>query len=98
MMRQKLALVVRGSPDLALRRMNGFSPVRTTRLGSAAMGHLLLLAHTLARTPGAAILAIEGERACTAIAIWTPRWRRGCSVRKRRGHFAPSSPGGRRRR
>src|SRR5258707_10366278 len=62
MMRQKLALVVRGSPDLALRRMNGFPPVRTTRLGSAAMGHLLLLALTLARAPVADILTIEGHQ------------------------------------
>src|SRR6266853_1977920 len=37
MMRQKLALVVRESPCLALKRMNGFSPVTITRLGSAAV-------------------------------------------------------------
>src|SRR6516165_5985285 len=37
MMRQKLALVVRGSPSLALSRMNGFSPVRITRFGSAGI-------------------------------------------------------------
>src|SRR5579864_133138 len=35
MMRQKLASVVLGSPSFALRRMNGFSPVRMRRLGSA---------------------------------------------------------------
>src|SRR3984893_12026640 len=37
MMRQKLALVVKGSPSLTLRRMNGFSPVRMTRFGSAGI-------------------------------------------------------------
>src|SRR5262245_40575175 len=36
-MRQKLASVLRGSPSLALSRMNGFSPVRITRLGSAML-------------------------------------------------------------
>src|SRR5207237_6109308 len=40
MMRQKLALVVKGSPSLALRRMNGFSPVRMTRFGSAGIAGL----------------------------------------------------------
>src|SRR5262247_950487 len=38
MMRQKLALVVSGSPSFRLRRMNGFSPVRITRLESAGIG------------------------------------------------------------
>src|SRR5690348_997729 len=38
MMRQKLALVVCVPPSVALRRMNGFSPVRITWLGSAAIG------------------------------------------------------------
>src|ERR1700730_7669558 len=37
MMRQKLALVVKGSPSLTLRRMNGFSPVKMTRFGSAGI-------------------------------------------------------------
>src|ERR1700685_606800 len=37
MMRQKLALVVVGPPSVSLRRMNGFSPVRTTWCGSADM-------------------------------------------------------------
>jgi hypothetical protein len=37
MIRQKLALVVSGSPFLALKRMNGFSPVKMTRLGSAVV-------------------------------------------------------------
>src|SRR5271165_1388150 len=41
MMRQKLALVVNGAPSVALKRMNGFSPVRTSRLGSALIGSLL---------------------------------------------------------
>jgi hypothetical protein len=36
-MRQKLALVVGGSPFLALKRMNGFSPVKMTRLESAVV-------------------------------------------------------------
>src|SRR5271155_1914320 len=42
MMRQKLAFVVTGPPLAALSRMNGFSPVRMTRFGSAAMVHLPL--------------------------------------------------------
>src|ERR1700757_4297905 len=37
MMRQKLAFVVFGPPSVLLSRMNGFSPVRITRLGSAGM-------------------------------------------------------------
>src|SRR6516164_4335701 len=37
MMRQKLALVVSGSPSFALKRMNGFSPVKMTRLESAVV-------------------------------------------------------------
>src|SRR5689334_11687232 len=37
MMRQKLTLVENGSPSFSLRRMNGFSPVRITWLGSAAI-------------------------------------------------------------
>src|SRR4051812_29152049 len=36
-MRQKLALVVAGPPSVALRRMNGVSPVRMTRLASALL-------------------------------------------------------------
>src|SRR5262249_43252390 len=36
-MRQKPAFVVCGPPFVALRRMNGFSPVRITRFGSAAI-------------------------------------------------------------
>jgi hypothetical protein len=35
MMRQKLALVVKESESVSLNRMNGFSPVTNTRLGSA---------------------------------------------------------------
>src|SRR5438046_2804367 len=35
MIRQKLALVENGAPSVSLSRMNGFSPVRTTRFGSA---------------------------------------------------------------
>src|SRR4051812_34896271 len=35
MIRQKLALVLNAAPSVSLRRMNGFSPVRMTRLGSA---------------------------------------------------------------
>src|SRR5216684_1580433 len=46
-MRQKLAFVVMGLPWLALRRMNGFSPVRITQLGSAVlMGHFLRISAT----------------------------------------------------
>src|SRR3954467_1425268 len=37
MMRQKLAFVVCGPPSAALRRINGFSPVRITWFGSAAI-------------------------------------------------------------
>src|ERR1700733_13551524 len=37
MIRQKLAFVVLGPPSLSLRRMNGFSPVRIRRLGSAVL-------------------------------------------------------------
>jgi hypothetical protein len=33
-MRQKLALVLKLSLSVSLKRMNGFSPVTTTRLGS----------------------------------------------------------------
>src|SRR5215213_9852997 len=33
--RQKLALVLNAAPSVSLRRMNGFSPVRMTRFGSA---------------------------------------------------------------
>jgi hypothetical protein len=36
-MRQKLALVVLGPPSVWLKRMNGFSPVKITRLGSAGI-------------------------------------------------------------
>src|SRR4029077_2117752 len=37
MIRQKLASVEFGSPSLALRRMNGFSPVRMVRFESATL-------------------------------------------------------------
>src|SRR4051812_35499116 len=37
MMRQKLALVVLALPSRSLKRMNGFSPVRITRFGSAVL-------------------------------------------------------------
>src|SRR5579871_1520938 len=37
MMRQKLASVLLGSPSFSLSRMNGFSPVTMTRLGSATL-------------------------------------------------------------
>src|ERR1700738_2142951 len=37
MMRQKLAFVVTGSPSFTLKRMNGFSPVKITWLGSAGI-------------------------------------------------------------
>src|ERR1051326_7197740 len=37
MTRQKLALGVNGAPSVSLKRMNGFSPVSTTRLGSATV-------------------------------------------------------------
>src|SRR4051794_7099169 len=37
MMRQKLALVVLALPSRSLNRMNGFSPVRITRFGSAVL-------------------------------------------------------------
>src|SRR6516225_3706163 len=57
MMRQKLALVVSGSPSFRLSRMNGFSPVRITRLGSAGIGvtssKITLRSSPLRAKPGA---------------------------------------------
>src|SRR5262249_12501339 len=50
-MRQKLALVVKLSLSTGLSRMNGFSPVRMTKLGSAVLIELLPLATVRKRKP-----------------------------------------------
>src|SRR5690349_9972721 len=56
-MRQKLALVVKSSLSTVARRMNGFSPVTITRLGSA-----VLIGRDSPWIPQAAFRAGEGLR------------------------------------
>src|SRR5579862_4707636 len=82
MMRQKLALVVIGPPSLALRRMNGFSPVRITWFGSAAIGAPFvrnargMLGHTARRRhPRRLHLATEWLRGNAAARFADPRRR-----------------------
>src|SRR5947209_7849158 len=71
MMRQKLALVVIAPPSLALRRMNGFSPVRITWFGSAAMTHLFVCPQPiLARSRGGTIRICLARAGVCGLRAW----------------------------
>src|SRR6516225_1072491 len=98
MMRQKLAFVVFGPPSVWLRRMNGFSPVRITRLGSAGIadtslrtGRKTMLGrgpphrYTDARAPGRASQYKTGRAAaCNPVeAITTPAIERSYRIPSR---------------
>src|SRR5580700_7718579 len=73
MMRQKLAFVVCVPPSVALNRMNGFSPVRMTWFGSAAM--ISLPRKVVAPMLAAVFVACEAEasRQCCAPLCPQPR-------------------------
>src|SRR5262249_41260425 len=101
MMRQKLALVVSGSPSLALSRINGFSPVKITRFGSAGITGGSLLKRLRQGNPNS---PITERRRDDQDHPGSPRARRrqlpGAVSRPRRSGADPAGPpaGGRDRR
>src|SRR5262249_16607451 len=82
-MRQKLALVVKVSLSTVLRRMNGFSPVRITELGSAVLIDVLPFAFSHPSRRWRASPSVRANHARVQIARWPGPSRSADGTRKK---------------